>query len=188
MLAPTGVTSMPFGMTGAPEFLHLVPLPGLPLLAPSGNRCPTGVTSKPTGAAGLVIAGVMNKPFETTRALEPGQPEPPRMAEVAEHLVMARAAGYVDAAGYAMPIGTTRVTRFAVWGSSIGTIRQYTSDGRYKPTVCSGVNARFKTAGVADGAHGVTRHTGPAWADVGSAGLSPFFHNRARYHQSENRL
>ena len=51
-------------------------LPGLPLLAPVGNVCLTGVTSMQVGAARLAPLDVANTPFRTTRALELGWPEP----------------------------------------------------------------------------------------------------------------
>jgi len=79
MQAPLGPISTPFGTAGAPEFLHLEPLPGLSLLAPLGNLCLTGITSKPIGAAGLAPSGITSTPFETTGTLELGWPEPPSM-------------------------------------------------------------------------------------------------------------
>jgi len=42
------------------------------------------------------------------------------------------------------------------------TIRQHASDGHYKPTVHSGINAGYDTVSVTDGAHGVTRQVDPA--------------------------
>jgi len=47
-----------------------VPAPGLVLLAPLGNLCPTGVASKPIGAAGLAPSSITSMPFGATRALE----------------------------------------------------------------------------------------------------------------------
>ena len=67
-------------------------------------------------------------------------------------------------------------TGYAVWAGPAGATRQHTSDGHYEPTICSGINAGFDMAGVANGARGrreVTRQIDPAWADVGSAGLYP---------------
>ena len=50
----------------------------------------------------------------------------------------------------------------------------------YEHTIHGGINAAFDIAGITDGAYGVARqtspaygHAGPAWADVGSAGLYP---------------
>ena len=60
---------------------------------------------------------------------------------------------YFDAAGNAMPAGTTGVARFTAWGSPAGTIRQDVSDGHYEPTLCSGINARFDSACIADGVY-----------------------------------
>jgi len=93
------------------------------------------------------------------------------MAGVAEYLATAGPAGYVDVAGYTMRIGTTAVAGYAVRGGPAGTVRQHASDGLYEPTTCSGVNAGFDTAGVANGARGVARQIDPAWADIGSVGL-----------------
>ena len=71
-VANMGAMSTTFQTAKEPEFLHLEPLPGFPLLAPLGNLCPTGVMSKPIGAAGLVPSGVTSTPFGTTKLLELG--------------------------------------------------------------------------------------------------------------------
>ena len=81
MLAPVGTMSTLFGTASAPEFLHLEPLPGLPLLAPFGNLCPRGITSQLIGAAGLAPSGVTSMPFGTTGVLEMRRPEPPSTPE-----------------------------------------------------------------------------------------------------------
>ena len=46
-------------------------------------------------------------------------------AGTAKHLKMAGAARYVNAVGYAVPIGTTSFARYAAWGGPAGTVRQY---------------------------------------------------------------
>jgi len=79
---------------------------------------------------------------------------------------MARAARYVDVDAYAVTIGTTRVARFAAWGSLAGTVRQHASDRHYEPTIHSGINTGFDMASITDGARRVARQTDPAWADV----------------------
>jgi len=89
------------------------------------------------------------------------------MAGVTKQFGTVAATGYVNAAGYAVPIGTTRVARFAAWGG-------HSSDGCYEPTVRSGINAGFDTAGVADGVRRVTRQADPAWVDIWLMGLYPF--------------
>jgi len=93
-----------------------------------------------------------------------------RMARFAKNFQTVGAAGYVDAAAYAVPIQTTVVAGYAARGSPVGNIRQYASDGLNEPTICS-INARFDTASIADGARRIARQTDPAWADVASAGL-----------------
>jgi len=82
------------------------------------------------------VLGKLSAVAGTGRAVEYA-----RMVGVTEHFSMARVAGYIDAAGYAMPIGTTGVTEYAVWGGPAGAVRKYASDGHYEPNVYSGVNA-----------------------------------------------
>jgi len=85
---------MPFGMAGMPELPPLEPLPGLPLMAPLGNSCLTGVTRMPVGVARLALSGSVSSP---SRRLESaGQQEPPRTAGNA---------GYVNVDGNAETSG-----------------------------------------------------------------------------------
>ena len=95
------------------------------------------------------------------------------MAGVAKYLRMAGAVGYVNAARYAVHIGTTRVTGFAAWSGPAGNFRQHAPEGCYKPTVCSSINAKFDTVSIADSACGVARQTDPAWVGVRSVELYP---------------
>jgi len=76
MFAPKGTTSTPFRTASAPEFPHLEPLPGLPLLALLHNLCPKGVTSMPVGAAMLAPSGVLSMPFGIAGVLELVRLEP----------------------------------------------------------------------------------------------------------------
>ena len=84
MLASFGIANTPFGMARVSELLYLEPLPGLPVLAPLGNLCPTGATSTPFAAAGTA--------------------EYIWTAVIVEHIEMAGATGYVDAAENAVNI------------------------------------------------------------------------------------
>ena len=93
------------------------------------------------------------------------------MAAVTEHLGMAGAAKYVDAAGKAVPIGTDGVARYAVRSGPAGIVRQYMSDGHYEPIVCSRVNAGVNSAGIADGACGVAC-LGARWLCLGGCMVS----------------
>jgi len=168
-----------------PELPHLEPLPGLPLLAPLGNLCLTGVTSTPAGAARLAPSDIMSTPFgmaigQSARAGMAGVAEYTRVAGVAEYIGMAGATGYVDVAGNAVPIRMVRVTRYADLEGQTDAKRQHMSDERNEHSFHGKVNARFDTAGITDGACSVARQTGPAfghdgsaWVDVGSVGLYP---------------
>ena len=64
-----------------PELLLLEPLSELLLLVPFDSLCPTGVTSKPVGAARLAPSGIASMLFRMTGALELGRPEPPNTPE-----------------------------------------------------------------------------------------------------------
>jgi len=91
-------------------------LPGLPM-------CLTGVTS--AGATSHYEHAIQDD-----RSTGVGTARTAKYAMTAgvdEHLRTAGATEYVDAAEYTMPIGTTGVARFDVWGGPAGTVRQHAS-------------------------------------------------------------
>ena len=135
-MAPTGTTNLLFESAVGPKLPHLEPLSGLPLLAPLGKLSDGHYEHADwSGRAGTIRC--CEHAIQEDRSTGAGT---------------AGAAGYVNAAGYAMPIRTTRVHRYTARGGPAGAIRQYASDRCYGPTICSGINAGYNTAGVAVGA------------------------------------
>jgi len=64
------------------------------------------------------------------------------MAGATEHIKMAGAAGYVDAARNAMPIRMAGVTRYTGRDDQAGAVRQHAFDGHYEHTIRGGIARR----------------------------------------------